>query len=218
MATMAAAAAASFGTFGKKCRRSRTVFSEEQLIALEKTFEQKKYLSTPDRANLAESLGLTQVQVKTWYQNRRMKWKKQCRGGSDGGNENMRERECSGGSNQNDDKNLNSPIKIANENNQKSSSVTFKTSTPNPTGPNSKQTNPLPTTVTSQNSQTSLPKNDTPNSNEASNLILAHLTKNVGNLSDTQALVNKLQEMTAYKQEFIKISHGDESEEVDAVV
>ena len=47
-----------------------------QLIGLEKRFENQKYLSTPDRIQLAESLGLSQLQVKTWYQNRRMKWKK----------------------------------------------------------------------------------------------------------------------------------------------
>ncbi|KAJ3601930.1 hypothetical protein NHX12_029691 [Muraenolepis orangiensis] len=41
-----------------------------------KRFEKQKYLSTPDRIDLAESLGLSQLQVKTWYQNRRMKWKK----------------------------------------------------------------------------------------------------------------------------------------------
>jgi len=42
-----------------------------QLIGLEKRFESQKYLSTPDRIQLAESLGLSQLQVKTWYQNRR---------------------------------------------------------------------------------------------------------------------------------------------------
>lgn len=61
----------------KKCRRSRTVFTELQLMGLEKRFDTQKYLSTPDRLELAESLGLSQIQVKTWYQNRRMKWKKQ---------------------------------------------------------------------------------------------------------------------------------------------
>ncbi|XP_037107114.1 homeobox protein BarH-like 1 [Syngnathus acus] len=60
----------------KKGRRSRTVFTELQLMGLEKRFEKQKYLSTPDRLDLAESLGLSQLQVKTWYQNRRMKWKK----------------------------------------------------------------------------------------------------------------------------------------------
>ncbi|XP_064637919.1 homeobox protein Hox-C6-like [Lineus longissimus] len=61
----------------KKCRRSRTVFTELQLIGLEKKFKHHKYLSTPDRITLAETLGLSQLQVKTWYQNRRMKWKKE---------------------------------------------------------------------------------------------------------------------------------------------
>ena len=34
---------------GKKGRRSRTVFTELQLMGLEKRFEKQKYLSTPDR-------------------------------------------------------------------------------------------------------------------------------------------------------------------------
>ncbi|XP_077105511.1 homeobox protein BarH-like 2 [Ranitomeya variabilis] len=60
----------------KKPRRSRTIFTEIQLMGLEKKFQKQKYLSTPDRLDLAQALGLTQLQVKTWYQNRRMKWKK----------------------------------------------------------------------------------------------------------------------------------------------
>ncbi|KAB7498392.1 Homeobox protein BarH-like 1, partial [Armadillidium nasatum] len=48
-----------------------------QLEGLESRFETQKYLSTPDRVDLAKTLGLSQLQVKTWYQNRRMKWKKQ---------------------------------------------------------------------------------------------------------------------------------------------
>ncbi|XP_069752180.1 homeobox protein BarH-like 2 isoform X3 [Narcine bancroftii] len=60
----------------KKPRRCRTIFTEFQLMGLEKKFQKQKYLSTPDRLDLAQSLGLTQLQVKTWYQNRRMKWKK----------------------------------------------------------------------------------------------------------------------------------------------
>ncbi|XP_022107182.1 homeobox protein BarH-like 1 [Acanthaster planci] len=52
-------------------------------MGLEKRFERQKYLSTPDRLELADTLGLSQLQVKTWYQNRRMKWKKQVlQGGS----------------------------------------------------------------------------------------------------------------------------------------
>ncbi|KPM11541.1 homeobox protein BarH-like protein 1-like protein [Sarcoptes scabiei] len=61
----------------RKIRRNRTVFTELQLMGLERRFDSQKYLSTPDRTDLATALGLTQLQVKTWYQNRRMKWKKQ---------------------------------------------------------------------------------------------------------------------------------------------
>ena len=39
-------------------------------------FDQQKYLTKRDRCTLAESLGLTEKHVKTWYQNRRTKWKK----------------------------------------------------------------------------------------------------------------------------------------------
>ncbi|KAH9369200.1 hypothetical protein HPB48_016915 [Haemaphysalis longicornis] len=62
----------------RRARRNRTVFTEGQLMGLERRFDSQKYLSTPDRADLARLLGLTQLQVKTWYQNRRMKWKKQA--------------------------------------------------------------------------------------------------------------------------------------------
>lgn len=54
-------------------------FKITQMLGLEKRFEKQQYLSTPDRVELAELLGLSQLQVKTWYQNRRMKWKKQVR-------------------------------------------------------------------------------------------------------------------------------------------
>jgi hypothetical protein len=37
-------------------------------MGLERRFDSQKYLSTPDRADLARVLGLTQLQVKTWYQ------------------------------------------------------------------------------------------------------------------------------------------------------
>ena len=44
---------------------------------LETSFREKKYLSIPERISLAQTLGLTEQQVKTWYQNRRTKWKRQ---------------------------------------------------------------------------------------------------------------------------------------------
>ncbi|XP_007935071.1 homeobox protein Nkx-6.2 [Orycteropus afer afer] len=60
---------------GKK-KHSRPTFSGQQIFALEKTFEQTKYLAGPERARLAYSLGMTESQVKVWFQNRRTKWRK----------------------------------------------------------------------------------------------------------------------------------------------
>ncbi|CDW57845.1 barH 2 homeobox protein like [Trichuris trichiura] len=65
---------------GEKCkkpRKARTAFTDLQLQTLEKSFERKKYLSVQDRLDLAAKLNLTDTQVKTWYQNRRTKWKRQ---------------------------------------------------------------------------------------------------------------------------------------------
>uniref|UniRef100_A0AC35TKQ3 Homeobox domain-containing protein n=1 Tax=Rhabditophanes sp. KR3021 TaxID=114890 RepID=A0AC35TKQ3_9BILA len=57
-------------------RKARTVFSDNQLQGLEQRFEIQRYLSTPERITLANSLNLSETQVKTWFQNRRMKQKK----------------------------------------------------------------------------------------------------------------------------------------------
>ncbi|XP_066999987.1 homeobox protein B-H1-like [Anabrus simplex] len=61
----------------KKQRKARTAFTDHQLQTLEKSFERQKYLSVQDRMELAAKLSLTDTQVKTWYQNRRTKWKRQ---------------------------------------------------------------------------------------------------------------------------------------------
>lgn len=53
------------------------MFTDLQLRVLEKTFAEQKYLDTSSRAKLAQTLGLNETQVKTWFQNRRMKWKKE---------------------------------------------------------------------------------------------------------------------------------------------
>ncbi|CAN7993990.1 unnamed protein product [Ixodes hexagonus] len=62
----------------KKPRKARTAFTEHQLKTLERSFERQKYLSVQDRMELATKLNLTDTQVKTWYQNRRTKWKRQA--------------------------------------------------------------------------------------------------------------------------------------------
>lgn len=60
-----------------KTRRRRTAFTSTQLQSLEEMFHDKKYLTITERNNLAKSLRLSDTQIKTWFQNRRTKWKKQ---------------------------------------------------------------------------------------------------------------------------------------------
>ncbi|NXA65170.1 BARH2 protein, partial [Mohoua ochrocephala] len=62
---------------GRTGAAARTAFSDHQLNQLERSFERQKYLSVQDRMDLAAALNLTDTQVKTWYQNRRTKWKRQ---------------------------------------------------------------------------------------------------------------------------------------------
>ncbi|XP_071090311.1 transcription factor LBX1-like [Haliotis cracherodii] len=60
----------------KKRRKSRTAFTNQQIYELEKRFLYQKYLTPADRDEIAQSLGLTNAQVITWFQNRRAKLKR----------------------------------------------------------------------------------------------------------------------------------------------
>ncbi|XP_028967267.1 pituitary homeobox x-like [Galendromus occidentalis] len=58
-------------------RKPRQAYSVKQLERLESEFKIDKYLSVSKRMELSAALNLTEVQIKTWFQNRRTKWKKQ---------------------------------------------------------------------------------------------------------------------------------------------
>uniref|UniRef100_H3AJP5 Notochord homeobox n=2 Tax=Latimeria chalumnae TaxID=7897 RepID=H3AJP5_LATCH len=60
-----------------KSKRVRTIFTNEQLARLEKEFARQQYMVGSERFLLASSLQLTEAQVKVWFQNRRIKWRKQ---------------------------------------------------------------------------------------------------------------------------------------------
>ena len=58
-------------------RKPRVLFSQAQVYELERRFKQQRYLSAPEREQLASMLKLTSTQVKIWFQNRRYKMKRQ---------------------------------------------------------------------------------------------------------------------------------------------
>ncbi|KAK7110413.1 hypothetical protein V1264_014295 [Littorina saxatilis] len=60
-----------------KRKKPRTSFSRAQIVELEKRFHRQKYLASAERSSLAKQLKMTDAQVKTWFQNRRTKWRRQ---------------------------------------------------------------------------------------------------------------------------------------------
>ncbi|XP_076068471.1 uncharacterized protein LOC143040905 [Oratosquilla oratoria] len=70
----------------RKPKRIRTAFSPSQLLKLEQAFEKNQYVVGAERKQLAQSLNLSETQVKVWFQNRRTKHKRQQQEGeSEGG-------------------------------------------------------------------------------------------------------------------------------------
>ena len=60
----------------RKTRKPRTIYSSYQLRELNRRFSRAQYLGLPERAEIAAALGLSQQQVKIWFQNKRSKFKK----------------------------------------------------------------------------------------------------------------------------------------------
>jgi hypothetical protein len=69
-------AATSSGTSPTRARRRRILFSKTQIGELERRFRQQRYLSAPEREQLADTLRLSPTQVKIWFQNHRYKLKR----------------------------------------------------------------------------------------------------------------------------------------------
>ena len=63
----------------KSFKRTRTIFTPNQLQRLEKEFSGQQYVAGDERKQLAAELQLSETQVKVWFQNRRIRFRKQNR-------------------------------------------------------------------------------------------------------------------------------------------
>uniref|UniRef100_A0A8C7DD49 Homeobox domain-containing protein n=1 Tax=Oncorhynchus kisutch TaxID=8019 RepID=A0A8C7DD49_ONCKI len=69
----------SFSQVQRRTRRHRTIFTEDQLDALEELFLQNQYPDVNAREKLAQRTHLREERVEVWFKNRRAKWRRQKR-------------------------------------------------------------------------------------------------------------------------------------------